>query len=141
MSLWDRVGSLYDRAASSPRIAALVIAAVVVAAMLYQTRGPSDRERVEAYCAYGAKSAAQWFGCVDHVTIEKVRAMGTPAARFALDGGTCPQSTFCERWQEFRSYCDAAVESSERRSCRVALAAGRGTPQAERPSSGYYGSP
>jgi hypothetical protein len=70
--------------------------------------GASDQERVEAYCAYAASSEAQWRGCVEHVTIKKVRSRNTPAADFALNGGDCPRETYCAEWQEGWGYCQDA---------------------------------
>ncbi len=63
----------------------------------------ADANVVEAYCAYGADSEAQFQGCTEHVTVEQVRGYDTSAARFALDDPTsCPAdaSEYCEYWQE-----------------------------------------
>ena len=40
---------------------------------------------VERYCEIGSVSAAQYRGCVDHVTLGDVMELDTPAARQALD--------------------------------------------------------
>ncbi|MCA1679463.1 MAG: hypothetical protein LC777_11175 [Actinobacteria bacterium] len=69
-----------SRPSRSSILGGLLVAALVAPTLLYAW-DPSDRERVEAYCAYGAASAAQWLGCVDHVTIDKVRAIDSRAAR------------------------------------------------------------
>jgi hypothetical protein len=81
--------------------------ALAIAAMLFIGCGDSmtDADRVEAYCAYGAKSETQWRGCVDHVTIEQVRGYDTRAADFALNGGDCPKTTYCAEWEERWGYC------------------------------------
>lgn len=100
--------------------AVLLVGGIIAAAFLFPSR-PSDRERVEAYCAYGARSAAQWLGCIEHVTIEQVRRYHTAAARFALDGGDCPRATYCEEWRELMSYC-ADIEPVRQVRCRASLA-------------------
>jgi len=84
-------------------ILAGLLVAGIAAAVVLPDHGPSDRERVEAYCAYGAISAAQWRGCVDHVTIDQVRHRNSRASQFALHGGDCPRSTYCAAWQEGES--------------------------------------
>lgn len=117
---------LYRRPQRTTLLATLLVVGLVAPAFLFP-HGPSDRERVEAYCAYGARSAAQWRGCVDHVTIGQVRSRDTRAARFALDGGKCPRSTYCAAWQESVSYC-ADVEPVSQTRCRAALAAPKARP-------------
>lgn len=82
-----------------------VSAGMVVTIALVGCGSPSDNDRVEAYCAYGSKSEAQYRGCVEHVTIERVNAANTAAGRYARgDGSDCPKTTYCEAWLEGRSY-------------------------------------
>lgn len=69
--------------------------------------GNDDKLRVDAYCAFGAKSEAQWRGCVDHVTEAHVEAAESPAARCALDGSdACDGAgSFWDTWLSLRSFC------------------------------------
>jgi len=53
---------------------------------------PTDRDEwTAAYCAFGAVSEAQFYGCVDHVAIEDIEPSNTAAAVCAREGGgdTC----------------------------------------------------
>lgn len=52
-------------------------------AMLLATACSSDGELIGRYCEYGAVSAAQLTGCIDHVTFEDVDRLDTNAARYA----------------------------------------------------------
>jgi hypothetical protein len=67
------------------RIMPWPILAVFVAALVGAGFGWEQRYNGELheYCSYGAVSAAQLKGCLDHVTTDRVDALQTDAARFA----------------------------------------------------------
>ncbi len=81
--------------------------------------GPDEAEVVDAYCAYGAKSEAQWKACREHISIEDVRASDSRAAACALEGSkACERhGPYWETWQEYRSFC-SDPEFADPKLCR-----------------------
>lgn len=80
---------------------------VAALALLAISCGGTSDEVVDAYCAYGAKSQAQWDGCTSHVSADEVRASTSRAAACAVDGGkACEQpGPFRQTWLELRDFC------------------------------------
>jgi hypothetical protein len=49
------------------------------AIMLHPPREPS----VARYCEYGSRSEPQFAGCLNHVTVQRIKSLNTHAAQFA----------------------------------------------------------
>jgi hypothetical protein len=82
----DWLGRKWDALLSwkwAPGLAAL---ALFVALVAYYGGRYDDRDLwVETYCAYGSQSEDQFYGCVDHVTVEDVERSSSDAALCARD--------------------------------------------------------
>jgi hypothetical protein len=104
---------------TGPRREALMVPAVLVGAvlattgfMVYNSRD-NGQQVVRDYCSYGARSAAQWLGCVRAVTPGEVVYSDTPAADFANGkSGDCGADSgpFCGEAARGREYRQALGE-------------------------------
>ncbi len=81
-----------------------VVVVAVFAIAIYSGRD-TDADRIDAYCAYGARSQAQWDGCATHVAIKDVEAANSRASRCALDGECDGHRHFWDRWLELKDFC------------------------------------
>ena len=82
----DGIDRTWDALTSWKWAPALAALAVFVALGTYFVAHAPGRDLwVETYCAYGARSEAQFEGCVDHVTIENIAQSSSDAAICARD--------------------------------------------------------
>ena len=96
---WQRLRDLLRR--RGPMTAALVLGLGLVSGII---SGNGTHETIVDYCAYGAVSAAQFDGCVDHVTLKDIDRLNTPAAMFSRHEIGCGEDAgpFCAN----RDYID-----------------------------------
>ena len=77
----------------------IAITSVLSTIAVLVTVGCSSNSQVADYCSYGAVSAAQLQGCIDHVSDATVESYDTNAAQYArgdLDDCLEDSGPFCE---------------------------------------------